>query len=772
MFKKLWHDRYEQDWMRAFPLGNGRIGAMVYGGPDKEILQLNEESLWSGRKIHEEYDNTPESLQQIRQYLFDYKIAEAFDLCEKHMLTNPKMVRFFETFGEIHLEFDDQSVWTDYRKELDLDEAIAWVSYRKGDAQYRSETLISQAQDVLAYRLQADKAFGCSVTVNRLKDVTTRAEDHETLRMDGQLTYEDNEYRGPGGKGLSFGARLKVLTDGVATADGDKIRIEKATYVTVFAALATNYNIKESDVDESICFEQKLHDQVDEAVKLGFDKILQEHIQDHQAGYDKAELSIDCEDRDHIPTDVRLAQMREGAEDPGLVCLYFHFGRYLLQACSGKNATLPANLQGLWCNELTPPWSSDYHCNINLQMNYWPTGCCNLPQTLLPLFDFVERNSHFGAESAKRLYFTEGWTVHHTVDIFGRTGVHDGIQWGVFPMAGPWLCLNLWEHYEYTGDREYLEKLYPVMLGSSKFIADFLIEDGKGNLVTNPSTSPENRYFFTDSQGNKCDSMFTYGATVDFEISYAILSRMVYACRLLGRDEDQAQRFEAILKRLPPLRISQRYGTVCEWIEDFEETEPEHRHISHMFALYPSDQINEESGELFQAAKNTIARRLAHGGGAQGWSRAWIVNFYGRLKDQENAHHHLKHLVCNSTADNLLDMHPPFQIDGNFGGISGIAEMLLQSQLGKPGERVLDLLPALPEAWKSGSVRGLGARGGITVDLSWRDGVVTALTVHSEKPSTLRLKWNDRLAGEALPEGGSLRNGILTVPVCGTLTIV
>ena len=764
MDKTLWHNRYEENWLRAFPIGNGRVAAMVYGGPDREILQINEESLWSGRQLQEKYNSSPEILAEIRSLLFAKRIEEAFALCQKHLLCDPPMVRHYQTFGEIEICFDEAG-YTDYRKSLDLHRAVVETSYQKADSRFQSKTFISQAQDVLVYRIKATSPFNCTISMDRVQDSVTSVADDSTLMMTGKITWKDHELCGPAGEGMSFFGCLKVETDGNTSPEGNRLRVQNATRLTIFGGFATNYNFEKFDIDEAVDHIGTAMKIAEDAHNIGYENLLQQHLSDHMDQYGNVELHLAGEDHSHLPTDERIARVKAGQEDPGLIALYFHFGRYLLLCSSGKNARLPANLQGKWCNELTPPWGSDYHTNINLQMNYWPADSTGLSQTVGPLFDYIEKNAQFGADTAKRLYFAKGWVMHHTSDIFGRTGIHDGIQWGVFPMAGPWMCLNLWEHYEYTGDRSYLEKLYPVMKGAAEFVESFLVEDDRGFLVTNPSTSPENRYFYTDDQGNQQSSMFTHGSTIDFQIIYALLSRMICACEVLDRDSWFKDRMKQILNKLPPMRVSQRYGTVCEWIEDYEETEPEHRHISHMFGLYPSDQISQQTPELFEAAKKTVARRLQYGGGASGWSRAWIVNFYARLKNGDEALRHLTHLVGKCTADNLFDMHPPFQIDGNFGGIAGITEMLLQSHLGKPGERILQLLPALPEKWKNGSVKGLRARGGWTVDMAWEQGKITCICIKPDQDSILRLKWDSRLDHFPIPENSIIENGVLQLLV-------
>ena len=379
-------------------------------------------------------------------------------------------------------------------------------------------------------------------------------------------------------------------------------------------------------------------------------------------------------------------------------------------------------------------------------MNYWPAESTNMSETVKPFIHFMKMISSFGKSTAQELFGSKGWLVNHTTDVFGRTGVHDSVDCGFFPMAGPWLCLNLWEHYEYTGDEEYLKEIYPILKGSAEFVCDYLIEDDKGQLVTSPSNSPENEFYYIDADGNKQESMFTYAAAIDFQIINALFTRVMYACSLLDTDKDFSQKLEAVLEKLPPIRISERYGTIQEWVKDYEETEPGHRHISQLFGLFPGDQINERSPEIYQAAKNTIARRIENGGGSTGWSRAWTICFYARLKDGKNAGEHLTYLLQNCTAYNLFDIHPPFQIDGNFGGVAGITEMLLQSHLGTPDNRVIELLPALPPGWGSGSVKGIRARGGFTFDIEWSDGKVKAFSVTSDEENTLRIKLNERMS--------------------------
>ena len=372
-------------------------------------------------------------------------------------------------------------------------------------------------------------------------------------------------------------------------------------------------------------------------------------------------------------------------------------------------------------------------------MNYWPAEAGNCSDTVAPLTHFMKMVSKFGQKTAKDLFGADGWTINHTSDVFGRTGIHDSGDCGFFPMAGPWMCLSLWEHYEYTNDISYLKEIYPILKGSCQFVCDYLVETPDGTLVSTPSNSPENSFFYDDPCGERRRSMFTQGATIDAQIIYALLTRTIHAYEKLGENDGFSKKLSEVLAKLPPMRISERYNTICEWIKDYEECEPGHRHVSHLFGLHPADQITEDTPELFEAAKRTIARRIENGGGATGWSRAWTVNFYARLKDGDGALFHLKNLLSNCTAENMFDIHPPFQIDGNFGGTAGIMEMLLHSHRGTPDDRIIDLLPALPQEWKNGSISGIKARGGFVFNIAWKDNKLTEVTVTAEDSKTLKL---------------------------------
>lgn len=761
----LWFNEFVNEWMHALPLGNGRLGAMQYGNPHCEQIEINEESLWCGRKIKEKYHASPEALAEIRKLIFEEKLIEAADLARATFLSDPPVVRSYESFGEIFIDFFDNSPYTNYRKELELGEAITRISWSKSGTNFASECFISEEYDALAYKLTSDsRTFSCRVSVKRKQDAYSACTDCDTVIMNGRITYAKSRNYGEGGEGMSFGARLKIETDGMLSAEHDSIIVTDATYVILYGAFETNYNAEKFDIDETINYREKLLSCIEKIAESSYEEIKSRHIEEHKKWFDKVKFELDSDDLSETSVDERLDDFRDGMSDNDLLTLYYNFGRYLLIESSGKNARLPANLQGIWCHDFNPPWGSDFHTNINIQMNYWPAGCANLTETEKPFIHFMKMISKFGTDTAKELFGAKGWVVNHTTDAFGRTGVHDSVDCGFFPMAGPWLCLNLCEHYEYTGSREYLEEIYPILKGACEFVKDYLIENEDGQLVTSPSNSPENEFYYIDSNGVKQESMLTHGAAIDFQIIRTLFTRTAYACKALETDSDFADSLETVMQKLPPVRISERYGTIQEWIRDYEETDPGHRHISQLFGLYPGDMINESEPEIYDAAKKTIARRIDNGGGSTGWSRAWTICFYARLKDGNNAAEHLGYLLKNCTAYNLFDIHPPFQIDGNFGGVAGITEMLIQSHLGSPDSRIVELLPALPDSWKNGKIKGIKARGNLAFDLEWSQGKLMNATVTAEKSSVLQLKLNDRTILPADTQF-TIENGILKAEI-------
>lgn len=704
----LWYKQPAENWDEALPLGNGRIGAMIFGRISEELIQLNEDSIWSGGFRYRNNPKARENLGKIRKLIADGRITEAQKLCEDAFYGRNEQQRHYHPMGDLHILQNGCENAVGYKRSLDISNAVAKTEWKCGDVNYCREMFISSPDNVMVIRFTADKK--ASISFEAFIDGSDDDYDKNEAYDNSTLLFTVTD-------GIPYATAVSLKTvGGKGYSDATRLRAENTDEAVITIACQTSFRTGNYE-------KQALHE-AKTAMRKSYEALLERHVKDYKRLYDRSSLML-CDNSNGISnmaTDERLEAFKNGGNDNKLAEMYYNFSRYLMISGS-REGTLPLNLQGIWNKDMWPAWGGKYTININTEMNYWGAEIQNLSECHTPLFDHIERMRENGRITAREMYGCKGAVCHHNTDIWGDTAPQD--RWmpaTVWPMGLAWLCLHIYEHYKFTQDKDFLAEKYDTLREAAEFFEDYLIENEKGQLITSPSTSPENTYITkTGEQGSLCQ-----GPSMDSQILFCLFTAVEESAEILGIDKEYAEKMRELRSRLPEPEIG-KYGQIMEWAEDYDEVEPGHRHISQLFALYPSDMISlRKTPELAKAAVATLERRLSHGGGHTGWSRAWIINMWARLGNGEKVGENVRSLLSRSTSINMFDMHPPFQIDGNFGGGAGIAEALIQSHCGE-----ITILPALPPEWESGSLCGVRARGGFELDIAWEKGAVTKLYIKS-----------------------------------------
>ncbi|MFD1614115.1 glycosyl hydrolase family 95 catalytic domain-containing protein [Gelatiniphilus marinus] len=734
----LWYEQPATQWMEALPVGNGRLGAMVFGNPNQERIQLNEDSMWPGAADWEDYKGSPEDLEHIRNLLKAGKITEADKLIvEKFSLKS--IVRSHQTMGDLFIDFHQKKEIENYKRSLNLDDALATVNYTSKGNSYSQKVFASAADDALVIELSttANEGLNLNLKLDRPLDnghetVTISNPSDSQISMIGMVTQfggMKNSKPFPIDYGVQFETRLKVKNDsGTIESENGELVLKNVKKATIYLVCNTSFyhkNYKEKNIKTLALIENK-----------SFSELFKSHQKDYQKLYKRVAFNLGGAALDSLPTDKRLKRIKAGEDDPDLAAKLFKFGRYLLIS-SSREGTNPANLQGIWNRHIKAPWNADYHLNINLQMNYWPADVTNLSELHQPFFNFIDKVIERGKVTAKKQYgIQRGAVVHHATDLWAPPFMRaEQPYWGSWIHGGGWSSQHYWEHYLYTQDADFLkQRAYPVLKSIAEFYLDWLVKDPKTNLwVSAPETSPENSYFFNkDNSG-----AVSFGSAMGHQIIAEVFDNVLEASKVLNIEDDFVEEVRLKRKSLFPGVVVGDHGRILEWNEPYDEPEKGHRHMSHLYALHPGKTIVENTPITFNAARKTIDYRLQHGGAGTGWSRAWMINLNARLLDAKSAQENIKKFMQISVADNLFDEHPPFQIDGNFGYSAGVAELLMQSH-----EPFLRILPTLPDNWKTGHVSGLKARGNIEVDIEWKDRKLLKLGLLSKENQIKSIKYN------------------------------